>query len=115
MANVSTARKLSVLARVAAQQAGRSRSLSALFAAGRATAAHVLRLLHQLWLEIMGFLFLAIAAIGGFAFMREYPRFQAGQIGSGRLLVTAGFTLVFAWFGLTSFWRAWKRGESLDR
>lgn len=109
MVNVSTARKLSILARVAAQQAGRTRTLGALLSAGRAAVGHVGRVLHQLWLEVIGFVFLAIAAIGGFAFVREYPRYQAGQIGSGRLLVAVGFTLLFAWFGGSSFWRAWKK------
>jgi len=111
MVNVSTARKLSILARVAAQQAGRSRGLGALLRAGRATATHVLRVLHQLWLEVIGFVFLAIASIGGFALVREYPRYQAGEIGVGRVLAAAGFSLVFAWFGLTSFWRARKRAS----
>ena len=40
MANLTTARKLGMIARVAAQQARRSRTFSATMKAGRAAAAH---------------------------------------------------------------------------
>ena len=65
MQGVSTTRKLGIAARVAgrviSQQAGRSRTLGALTNAGRATATHCGRVLGQLWLEVTGFVFLALA------------------------------------------------------
>lgn len=109
MPSVSTARKLSILARVAAQQAGRSRTFGALLKAGRTTTVHLGKVLHQLWLEVTGFVFFFIAAIGGIRFFREYAKYQAGQTSSGRLLLTVGFTLCFAWFGISSFWRVRKK------
>src|SRR5713101_2862053 len=110
MANLSTARKLSILARVAAQHAGRTRSFSAVLQAARTTASHFGRVLHQLWLEVTGFVFLALAFIGGVAFFREFARYQAGQTTTGRVVVAIVFTLTFVWFGVTSFWRVWKKG-----
>jgi hypothetical protein len=110
MANVSTARKVGIVARVAARQIGRSRRVGALLQAGRGVAVHFARILGQLWLEITGFVFLALAGIGGLALVREYRLYQAGKAASGRVLLAVCFTVVFAWFGVSSFWRARKRG-----
>ncbi len=110
MANLSTARKLSILARVAAQHAGRTRSFSAVLQAARTTAVHFGRVLHQLWLEVTGFVFLFLAAIGALAFFREFTKNPIGQISWGRVLVAIVFTLTFAWFGLSSFWRVRRKG-----
>lgn len=109
MVNVSTVRKLSIAARIAAQHAGRTRTVSAVLKGARATASHFGRVLHQLWLEVTGFVFLALAFIGAGAFFREYARYQAGQTTAGRLAVAIIFTLTFSWFGATSFWRVWKK------
>jgi len=109
MANLSTARKLSILGRLALQRTGQKRTFDALLQAGRVTAGHVARVLHVLWLEVTGFVFLGIAVIVGFALHHEYGQYQAGKIGSGRVWLAAGVTLMFAWFGLTSFWRARNR------
>ena len=105
MANVSNARKLGILARTAAQQAGRSRTFAALWKGVRAAAAHWGRILHQLWLEVTGFVFLALAAIGALSGVREYAQYRAHTAGPDRVLVAIVFTLTFAWFGMTSFWR----------
>jgi hypothetical protein len=109
MVNVSTARKLSILARVAAQQAGRSRTAGAIFKGLQATAVHVGRVLHQLWLEVTGFVFLGLAGIGAFGTVHEYTLHQVGKAGWSRVLITLGFTLMCAWFGISSFWRAHKK------
>jgi hypothetical protein len=61
MVNVSTVRKLSIAARIAAQHAGRTRTVGAVLKGARATATHFGRVLHQLWLEVTGFVFLALA------------------------------------------------------
>ena len=106
---VSTLRKIGVISRVAARQAGRSRYLSALWTAAQATAGSLSQVLRQLWLEVTGFVFLAIAVIGGFALAREYAKYQAGNAPAGKVILAAVFTLLFAWFGLTSFWRARKK------
>ena len=109
MVSVSTARKLSILARVAAQRAGRTRTFGAILQGGRALASHWGRVLGQLWLEVTGFVFLALAGIGGIAFMREYAAYHAGKPVAQRMLIATLFTLMFAWFGVSSFWRVRKK------
>jgi|SRR5450432_1679056 hypothetical protein len=99
---VSTARKIGIVTRVAWQQAGRSRTVRALTGAARATARSFGKVLHQLWLEVTGFVFLVMAAVGGIAFAREYGKHQGGR---GRLIVAICFTLTFVWFGISSFWK----------
>ena len=115
MASLSTARKLSIIARVAAQQAGRNRLLSAIMNGGRATATHFGRVLHTLWLEVTGFVFLAIAIIGAGALTREYAKYQAFHTSPGRLILAICFTLTFAWFGVSSFWRAARKAKRFSK
>jgi 1,4-dihydroxy-2-naphthoate octaprenyltransferase len=102
---VSTAQKLGVVARVATQQAKRSRTVRALTGAVTTTVRAVGNVLHQLWLEVTGLVFLLIAASGAAAWAHEYAKYQAGKVGFGRVAVAICFTLMFAWFGLSSFWR----------
>jgi len=110
MARVSTARKLGIATRIAGQQVGRTRTFGAIKRAVRTAAAHLHAVLGQLWLEVTGFVFLALAGIGLLAFLREYNKFHSGRAGSGRVIVAVCFTLLFGWFGLSSFWRVRKKG-----
>jgi hypothetical protein len=77
-----------------------------LFAGAGAFVKAISHVLHMLWLEVTGFVFLCFAIIGGFALFREYPGLRAGTVSQGKFGVTLLFSLMFAWFGLTSFWRA---------
>jgi len=106
---VSTARKLGVVARVASQQAQRSRTVRAAKQAVSTTARALGRVLHQLWLEVTGLVFLVMAASGGIALAHECGKYQAGRASLGRVLVAGCFTLTFAWFGVSSFWRIRKK------
>ena len=106
MANTSTAQKLGVAARIAGEQVKRSRTFGALVSGAKATLSHFGSVLHQLWLEVTGFVFLVFASIGGVALVREYSAYHVGKGTSGRMAAAAGFSLVFSWFGVTSFWRA---------
>jgi hypothetical protein len=109
MTNLSTARKLTILGKIVLNHAGRSRTGTALLQAGKSTAVRVGNILHLLWLQVTGFVFLSIAVVAGFACHREYVQYEMGKIGPGRALLAACVTLMFAWFGMTSFWRAMKR------
>jgi hypothetical protein len=108
--SASAIQKMGIVARVAgrlaARQAGQSRWLAAGLKGLRVTAASFGRVLGILWLEVTGFVFLSLAGIGGLAFAREYSKFEAGKAGSGRVVLAVCFTLTFAWFGISSFWRA---------
>jgi len=110
MVQVSTFRKLSILGRIVAQRTGQTRTVTAVLNAARVTGSHFARVLHVLWLEVTGFVFLGIAVISAFAGVHEYSKFQAGQIGIGRTVLAAGVTLLFAWFGISSFWRVRRKG-----
>ena len=111
VAKVSTLRKLGVAARVAGEQAGRSRTLNAVWSGVRTTARSFGHAANQLWLEVTGTLFLTIAAFGAVALVREYVKYQAGQAPASRLAVALCFTVAFAWFGLSSFLRAKRKTQ----
>lgn len=72
------------------------------------------RALAQLFHEVTGVFFLLFAVVGGLALAREYQRWATGSPRPGRLAVAAAFTLVFLWFGVTSFWRARRRRQGLN-
>lgn len=108
MANLSNARKWGIVARVAGQQVRRTRTFVAIMKAGRTTAAHLGRVLGQLWLEVTGFVFLFLAGIGVLAFFREYAKFRGGHTTPSRVVLAVCFSVLFGWFGLNSFWRVRK-------
>ena len=103
------ARKAASLAKFLGQQASRSERFRTFRAAGATTWRHFRKVLGQLWLEVTGFVFLALAAIGAAALVREYLRLHAGSSNSGRIALAIGFTVMFGWFGVSSFWRVRKR------
>jgi len=113
VAAVSNARKFGIVARVAtrmaAKQAGRNRIVTAFLQGCRVTLESFARVLHLLWLEISGFFFLAFAGIGALALIREYPKYQEGKIGPAKLMAAVCFLLLFAYFGVSSFWRVRKK------
>jgi hypothetical protein len=113
MIAVEAAKKLAFIVRVALRNIRRTRTGAALIQGFEATARSFGKILHQLWLEVTGFTFLAIAAIGAITGFREYGKFQSGHTsGPGRLILAICFTASFAWFGLSSFWRVRRRKKA---
>jgi hypothetical protein len=111
------AKKLSSIGRSAVQQFGeqaaRSRRGSAVLKGLRATGRALGSVIHQLWLEVTGFVFLSIAAVGAFEGFREYGKYHAGlEPGPGRFILAACFTISFAWFGVSSFVRVRAKKKS---
>jgi hypothetical protein len=107
------ARKIKVAFRVAANMVERNRTGAAMLAGIRATGRSFGRVLHQLWLEVTGFTFLALAGVGAMAGIREYGKYQSGHAtGPARLLLAVCFTVSFTWFGLSSFWRVKRKAKS---
>jgi len=115
VSKVSTAQKIGVVARVAARQAGKSRVLRAAAGAASTMARSLGRVAHQLWLEVTGFVFLIMAASGGAALAHEYAKYHAGRAGFGRVIAAVCFTVTFAWFGVSSFWRVHRKSRSSVR
>ena len=92
-----------------ARVAGRTRQgrlAGAVLRGVQATAQSFLRVLHLLFLEVTGALFLWIALVGGVASWREYQNMQGHPEFRYKFVVAALFTAMFLWFGLTSFGRA---------
>jgi hypothetical protein len=112
VAGIPLTRKLRILAQVVGQQAERSRTVAAVVQAGRITLRSFRRVFHQLWLEVTGFVFLAMAGIGGIALEREFVKYQAGRVGPGRVLIAICFCVTFGYFGLNSFWRVRRKKQN---
>ncbi|MGA9809441.1 MAG: hypothetical protein WBQ56_17295, partial [Candidatus Sulfotelmatobacter sp.] len=93
-------------------QAKRSRTLRAASRALATTGRAFGRVLHQLWLEVTGVIFLIMALSLGAGSVREYGKYHTGQAGPGRMALAISCTVVFAWFGVSSFWRVKKKGKS---
>jgi hypothetical protein len=110
--SVSTSRKLGIAARVLGSHVRRTRTFGAMVKAGRATAVHFGRVLHQLWLEVTGFVFLALSAVGAFALAHEWAKYQAVRTNPNRVVLAICFTVMFGWFGFSSFWRVRKKEKS---
>jgi hypothetical protein len=72
----------------------------------------VVKPLHILWNEIIGFIFFVLAVWSVPSVIRNWREF--GQQGGSpfRLLVSGGFTLIMAYFGVSSFMRARKISRS---
>jgi hypothetical protein len=105
-------KKIKLIFRVATEWLERSRMGGALVAGFRATARSFGHALHQLWLEVTGFTFLALAGVGAISGVREYMKYQSGHAsGPGRLMLAVCFTVSFTWFGLSSFWRAKRKNQ----
>jgi hypothetical protein len=79
--------------------------------ATRATARSFGNVLHQLWLEMVGVLFLVMSLSFASASFNEYNKYHAGHAGIGRFAATTAFAVTFAWFGVTSFWRVRKKKQ----
>jgi len=101
-----TLQKVRLALKTVIETVERNRVGRAVVAAIRTTANSCGEVLHRLWLEVTGFTFLAMAAVGAMAGIREYGKYQSGHAtGPGRLFLAICFTASFAWFGLSSFWR----------
>jgi len=91
---------------MAGRRAAQDRIVRALWSAGCVTVRSFARILHMLFLQVTGSLFLFLALIGGGAAIREYQKYKAGVIGPGKAVLGTCFAVMFLWFAVTSFWRA---------
>lgn len=86
--------------------AGHRRLGSALWAGAKSTLGSVGHVLRLLWLQTTGLFFLLFAVGFGAAAVREYRVWNSAHGNGGKLAIVGAFSLLFAWFGVTSFWRA---------
>ena len=99
---------------MATQQARRSRTVRAMTGAVSTTARAFRKVLHQLWLEVTGLVFLVMAASGGAEVAHEWAKYQAGKEGFGRVAIAICFTVTFAWFGVSSFWKVRRKSKGVN-
>lgn len=66
----------------------------------------VIKPLHVLWNEVIGFLFISLAILIAPAGWRYYRGIEADPKNFFRLALTAIFVLIMAWFGVSSFLNA---------
>lgn len=94
------------MARYALNPKARNKVLRAAGVGLSATAKSVKRTTHVLWLEVTGFFFLVFAVVCGGAGWREYQMHLAGKAEINRVYIAGVLALLFAWFGVSSFWRS---------
>ena len=95
--------------RVAGRKTGENRWVRAFYRGGSVTLRNISRVLHVLWLEVAGLFFLVLALVGAGAAVREYHRHAAGTGSEGKMILASMFALLFAYFGVSSFWRSRRR------
>ena len=71
-----------------------------------------MRPIRSLWHEVIGFLFLSLAFLGGVSGFRVVRDFDGDTEDMFRLIVTGIFVLVMGGFGVSSFRRARKISRS---
>ena len=97
------------LGRIAWRGASKNRWLRAGLSAVEATIRSSSRVFHHLFLQMIGVVF-CLFALGFAARMpRVYREHLTGHYGAERVWLLAALTILFAWFGLSSFWRAGRR------
>ncbi len=78
----------------------------------RHVVPHVIRPAHSLWHEVIGFLFLSLAAIPIPSAIRAVRDMQHGEGNPVRLVVTVPFVIIMGGYGISSFRRARKISRS---
>lgn len=72
----------------------------------------IVKPLHILWNEIIGFVFVSLAVIAGFRTFSFYNAAATDADQGVRMIFSGVFTLVMLYFGVSSFWKAKKIGKS---
>ena len=72
----------------------------------------VIRPLHALWNEVIGFLFIVFAVVAGFYVFRAVRNFEGDVESLVHIVLPGLFGLVMGYFGVTSFLRARKISRS---
>jgi len=81
----------------------KNRTVNALASATQVTLRSASKVGHLLWLEVTGLFFVFFAVAGAFAAWHDYSRHKTL---SSRFAAALCFTIIFAWFGVSSFLRA---------
>src|SRR5437868_2935144 len=93
--------------RLTSDKALQKRLLRAGISGVAATVASVGRVARKLWLEMTGFLFICLAVIGGAEVWRKWNTHE-----TAKLAAAGAFSVVFLYFGVSSFWRSRRKTKS---
>jgi hypothetical protein len=93
------------LGRLALRRAGNDRVLRAGYSAAKATLRSMNGIARTLWLQITGVFFCLFALTFAFRLPHTYASYTAGKTPAGYLLLLLALTVLFAWFGVSSFWK----------
>jgi len=117
MAELSPGERIAVAGGILGRQAGRVRLLRAIARGISAAWNSVSRVLRRIWHEATGLVFLLFVLAGASAAIREYQRYTASpsRYTGERVAAAVVFSLLFAWFALTSFLRAKQAGSKGKR
>ncbi len=107
MAKVSIAAQ--ALTRIAARSASNNRFVRAGLSAAETTLRSFARIAHVLWLQTAGLFFIVFAVFFVSRLPRAWGDYHVGKTPQSHLLLLAALAVMFAWFGVSSFWRAKKR------
>ncbi len=72
----------------------------------------VIRPLHILWNEIIGFIFISLGVVGlsrTYSFYRDSAHSEEEGM---KMLFSGSFAVIMLYFGISSFWRARKIGKT---
>ena len=78
----------------------------------RHVVPQVARPIHSLWNQMIGFLFICLALMGGSAVFRIYRHFDGSPESLFRLILASFFVVIMALYGVTSLLRARKISRS---
>src|SRR6266496_2455194 len=92
--------------RLAVRGASNSRLLRAGYTAAQTTLRSFGHVLRMLWLQITGVFFCLFALSFAARLPRAYGKYAAGKQPASHFVLLACLAIVFAWFGVSSFWRA---------
>jgi hypothetical protein len=99
-------RRTLLVTRALASITGRNQYVKAGLSAAKTVGASAKRATHMLWLQVTGLFFILFALIGILAAVREFQRWQAGEIGISRIGLAILFTVIFSYFAVSSFGQA---------
>lgn len=68
----------------------------------------IIRPLHVLWNQVIGFLFIVLALLPMHSILRDFEKDGTGP----RLALEICFAALMGWFGIVSFWKARKISKS---
>ncbi len=77
----------------------------------------LLSILRQLWLEVIGFVFFALAfffVMSANGVVQSFQRLDTNPDALPKLLLALSFTAMFGWFGWSSFRRAKRTSKDRD-